>query len=240
MSAPYSSSGEPSMWNGPSTVAGVAPLSRRWFIWTTSIDRPSTSEARMNSSRFSSLICPVRVSHWMAAIHSASVSRTSRAKSCRWRTSAVHDLREPRVVRGAPARRGQLGDVVLGDQLHLDSCDSSAIELGTQQRRRPGHGPHLALRGRPRQVLHPAVGRDHQLLAPAGTGRPAAPVRRRPRRVSTSGVDRSSTPEDDRLVGQVGQHARGRARTARSRSRSGRPGSRPARAGTSSPAGARG
>ena len=88
MSAPYSSSGEPSMWNGPSTVAGVAPLSRRWFIWTTSIDRPSTSEARMNSSRFSSLICPVRVSHWIAAIHSGSVRRTSRAKSCRWRTSA--------------------------------------------------------------------------------------------------------------------------------------------------------
>ena len=37
----------------------------------------------MNSSRFSSLICPVRVSHPIAAIHSGSVSRTSRAKSCR-------------------------------------------------------------------------------------------------------------------------------------------------------------
>ncbi len=71
------------MWKGPSTVAGVAFGSSRWFIWTTSIDRPSTSEARMNSSRLSSLICPVRASHCIAAIHSASVSRTSRAKSCR-------------------------------------------------------------------------------------------------------------------------------------------------------------
>ena len=49
------------MWNGPSTVAGVAPGSNRWFICTTSIESPSTSEARMNSSRFSSLIWPVRV-----------------------------------------------------------------------------------------------------------------------------------------------------------------------------------
>ena len=61
MSAAYSSSGEPSMWNGPSTVAGVAAASNRWFIWTTSIDRPSTSEARMNSIRFSSLIWPRRI-----------------------------------------------------------------------------------------------------------------------------------------------------------------------------------
>jgi hypothetical protein len=38
-------------------------------------------EARMNSWRLSSDIGPVRVSHWMAAIHSSSVSRTSRAKS---------------------------------------------------------------------------------------------------------------------------------------------------------------
>jgi hypothetical protein len=44
------------MWKGPSTVAGVAAGSSRWFIWTTSIDSPRTSEARMNSSRFASLI----------------------------------------------------------------------------------------------------------------------------------------------------------------------------------------
>jgi hypothetical protein len=44
------------MWNGPSTVAGVAPSLNRWFIWTTSMLRPSTSEVRMNSSRFSLLI----------------------------------------------------------------------------------------------------------------------------------------------------------------------------------------
>ena len=47
----------------------------------------------MNSSRFSSLIWPVRFSHWIAAIHSASVSRTSRAKSCRCCTSPVSSSR---------------------------------------------------------------------------------------------------------------------------------------------------
>jgi hypothetical protein len=40
----------------------------------------------MNSCRLSSDICPVRVSHWIAAIHSSSLSRTSRAKACRCRT----------------------------------------------------------------------------------------------------------------------------------------------------------
>ena len=81
------------MWNGPSTVAGVAAGSKRWFICTTSMERPSTSEARMNSSRFSSLIWPVRLSHWIAAIHSGSVSRTSRAKSWRCCTSPVSSSR---------------------------------------------------------------------------------------------------------------------------------------------------
>jgi len=44
------------MWNGPSTVAGVARSSKRLFSSTTSELSPSTSEARMNSCRFSLLI----------------------------------------------------------------------------------------------------------------------------------------------------------------------------------------
>ena len=89
MSWAYGTVGEPSMWNGPSTVAGVASGSKRLFSWTTSVLRPSTSEARMNSWRLSSLIRPVAASHSTAVSHSSSVSRTSRAKACRCRTSAV-------------------------------------------------------------------------------------------------------------------------------------------------------
>jgi hypothetical protein len=75
----------------------------------------------MNSSRLSSLICPVRVSHWMAAIHSASVSRTSRAKSCRWRTSAVRSS----AVRGsrAVAQRSTARPVMLSS---VTSCTVSS------------------------------------------------------------------------------------------------------------------
>ena len=75
----------------------------------------------MNSSRFSSLICPVRVSHWIAAIHSASVSRTSRAKSCRCRTSAVMSS----AVRGswAVAQRSTARSVMLSS---VTSCTASS------------------------------------------------------------------------------------------------------------------
>ena len=142
---------------------------------------PSTSEARMNSSRLSSLICPVRVSHCIAAIHSASVSRTSRAKSCRWRTSAVMISREPRVVRGAPARRGELGDVVLGDELHLDSSGPRSASSARSSAAAPAMARILPSAALARQVLHPAVRGDHEPLRPAGTGTPGAPARRRPR-----------------------------------------------------------
>jgi hypothetical protein len=125
MSSPKPSSGEPSMWKGPSTVAGVAAGSNRWFIWTTSIDRPRTSDVRMNSSRFSLLICPARLSHWIAAIHSASVSRTSRAKSCRCRTSAVISS----AVRGswAVAQRCTARSVMLSS---VTSCTGASAGLG--------------------------------------------------------------------------------------------------------------
>ena len=81
----------------------------------------------MNSSRFSSLICPVRASHWIAAIHSGSVSRTSRAKSCRWRTSAcmISASRGSRAVPQRAAARSVMFSSVT--RLHLDSPhDSSA------------------------------------------------------------------------------------------------------------------
>ncbi len=76
------------MWKGPSTVGGVAPSGRRPFIITVSIDRPSTSDARIASMRLSSEIWPTAVIHWMPAIHSSWVSCTSRAKACRCLTRA--------------------------------------------------------------------------------------------------------------------------------------------------------
>ena len=140
MSAPYSSSGEPSMWNGPSTVAGVARGSSRWFIWTTSIDSPTTSEVRMNSSRFSLLICPARFSHWIAAIHSASVSRTSRAKSCRWRTSAVMSSasRGSRAVAQRSTARSVMFSSVTSCTVLLLRCgDSWGDSYGVSTKRTP-------------------------------------------------------------------------------------------------------
>ena len=64
---------------------------------TSSIDRPSVSDSRMNSCRVSLHFWPVAVRNWMPCIHSASVSCTSRAKSCRCVTSDAQDLLQPRV-----------------------------------------------------------------------------------------------------------------------------------------------
>src|SRR3954454_6761582 len=92
-SSPFSKAGEPSMKNGPKTVDSVAPGGRRWFMPTTSIDSPRVSEARTNSWRLSSVMWPVRVRKSMAANHSSSVSWTSLAKACRWRTSDCRSSR---------------------------------------------------------------------------------------------------------------------------------------------------
>ena len=59
-----------------------------WFMRDGEHRQPSVSDSRMNSCRLSSHFWPVAVRKRMPCIHSASVSRTSRAKSCRWRTSA--------------------------------------------------------------------------------------------------------------------------------------------------------
>ncbi len=49
MLPPLLTSGESGMWNGPSTVVGVAPVASRLLIASTSMLTPSTSEHRMNS-----------------------------------------------------------------------------------------------------------------------------------------------------------------------------------------------
>ncbi len=58
------------------------------LFWSvTTIDRPSTSDSRMNSWRTSSHFCPTAVRKRIASNHSASVSFVSRANACRCRVS---------------------------------------------------------------------------------------------------------------------------------------------------------
>ena len=97
---------------------------------------------------------------------------------------------------------------------------------------------HLARGGRPRQVLHAAVGRDHELLRRHVRQRPAHPVghRRRPSRPRGRQVDHA---EHDRLAGEGGQHD-GSSPDCAVSIETWSQGSRPARAGTSSPTAARG
>ena len=217
---------------------GVASGSSRWFICTTSMHRPSTSEARMNSARFSSLICPVRLSHCIAAIHSASVRETSRANACRCRTSAVMICASPRVVRGAPALHRQVGDGGVSGgvvQRHRCSPQVSSARSSAAACAIARILPSAEARGRyfiPQSgAITSCSRREYGVRPPDAVG---DDVRRLDLR-----VDRSTTPR--MIVLSVRSAARrGRGRTGRSRSRSGRPGSRPARAGTSSPPAARG
>src|SRR6185369_14739996 len=96
MSPPSATSGAPGQKNGPSTVASVAsiaplvwPLARACASETTIIERPRTSERRMNSGRRSVEICPVSVRKRIPASHSSGVRSTSRANACRCFTSEV-------------------------------------------------------------------------------------------------------------------------------------------------------
>jgi hypothetical protein len=64
-------------------VDGVAPLASRLLMASINMLTPNTSDARMNSCRFSSDILPVRVSQSIAVNHSCGVGSTSRTKPCR-------------------------------------------------------------------------------------------------------------------------------------------------------------
>ena len=70
-------------------MESVVPPSAGWLSVITRIETPSVSDSRMNSCRLSVQVLPVSVRNWMAVIHSASVSFTSRTKSCRCVTSEV-------------------------------------------------------------------------------------------------------------------------------------------------------
>ena len=76
-------SGASGMWNGPSTVLGVAPATRRLLMSSTSMLTPMVSDSRMNSWRLSSHFWPMAVRNSIASNHSAPVGRTSLTKACR-------------------------------------------------------------------------------------------------------------------------------------------------------------
>jgi hypothetical protein len=63
--------GASATWNGPSTVFSVAPDGRRLLIASTSIEKPSVSDSRMNSCRSPLQIWPVFVRNAMPFSHSA-------------------------------------------------------------------------------------------------------------------------------------------------------------------------
>ena len=156
----------------------------------------------MNSSRFSSLICPVRVSHWIAAIHSASVSRTSRAKSCRWRTSACMSSAS-RGSRAVP-QRAAARSVMFSS---VTSCISTPFTARPAAARRPRPWPASCPRRTP-------AGRYFIPQSGASTSRSRRPYGQRPADPlgdDLGGLDlgrrQVEHAEDDRLVGQVGQHA---------------------------------
>src|SRR4051812_8159575 len=86
MLSPYSRSGAPGTWKGPSTVDSVAPGDLGLARASTSIERPRLSDQSTNSWRTSSVMWPVSVSTRSASVHSDSVRRVSTANPCRWRT----------------------------------------------------------------------------------------------------------------------------------------------------------
>jgi hypothetical protein len=101
MLSPSARAGDSTTWNGPSTVDSVATPNFLFEIVSTSIDKPSTSESRMNSCRSSSLLCPVLVRKSTAFSHSGIVSSTSRANACRCLTSETRISRSRGSVPGA-------------------------------------------------------------------------------------------------------------------------------------------
>ena len=86
--SPLLITGLPWRQNGPSRLAEVGASSVPLFIRHTSVDRPRLPAISRTSLWLGVVSCPSRATMLRLASNSASVSRTSRAKSCRWRTSA--------------------------------------------------------------------------------------------------------------------------------------------------------
>ena len=98
--SPLSITGAPWRQNGPSRFADVGCSSVPLFIRHTSVDRPRLPAISRTSLWLGVVSWPSLATTLTLASNSASVSRTSRAKSCRWRMSACTISRN----RGSSAR----------------------------------------------------------------------------------------------------------------------------------------
>ena len=81
--SPLHITGAPWRQNGPSRLAEVGCSSVPLFIRHTSVDRPRLPAISRTSLWLAVVSCPSRATTLMLASNSASVSLTSRAKSCR-------------------------------------------------------------------------------------------------------------------------------------------------------------
>src|SRR6186713_3001811 len=79
MSPPSGTSGASSTKNGPNTVDSVEPAVAGALTATVNMERPSTSDNRMNSCRLSVVVWPTRVRKSMPRCHSASVRAADRS-----------------------------------------------------------------------------------------------------------------------------------------------------------------
>ena len=202
MSAPNGAAGEPSMWNGPSTVAGVAPGEKRLFSWTTSVLRPSTSEARMNSWRLSSLSWPAAVSHSMAAVHSLLGELDLAGERVEVPHQRRHQLREPwRVGRRPPLNR-EAGDVVLGHEGHRNLLDSFGLDRCTDKSPYSGQtGAWLTRKSSPWvDASEPGRGRDDRTAVRTREIRGQSPTGDGPRRREAPRGSRGSGESEHRVV----------------------------------------
>ena len=118
MLPPLAISGASATWNGPSTVVGVAPVSNRLLIASTSMLTPITSENRMTSWRLLSDILPVRVIQSIAVNHSAFGRLDVAHEGVQVLDQRSHDLAQARIGNVLPALEHDVGQVFFGDVGH--------------------------------------------------------------------------------------------------------------------------
>ena len=127
--------------NGPSRLASVSVLPLSPLLSRqTSDERPSEPDISTASLWVSLRVLAERDDVADAAWNSSSVSFTSRAKSCRWRTKRRHDLPEPRVGRALQLAQHRGGDVLLVlDDHGIASMSGVRASAAHNRKKRPSN-----------------------------------------------------------------------------------------------------